>query len=66
MITCRDCLQALNPYIDHHPPLACGWDPPALWTPVLGWAMNGKERPPVAGVVLQPPAVPRTSRRLRH
>jgi hypothetical protein len=55
-----------NPYINHHPPLAYGWDTPALWTPVLGWAMKGKERPPVDGVVLQPPPTTRTSRRGRR
>lgn len=33
-----------NPYLDRHPPLGDGWEPPALWTPVLGWALKGRTR----------------------
>lgn len=33
-----------NLYIKRHPPLACGWDPPALWTPCVGSNASGKER----------------------
>lgn len=57
-----------NPYINRHPPLACGWDIPALWTPTLGVAAKGKERPPVAdGVVIPPPELPpRRPRRFRR
>ena len=56
-----------NPYINHHPPLAALWDAPALWTPVVGWAMKGKERPAIEGVVLPPPpAAVRPSRRARR
>jgi hypothetical protein len=34
-----------NVYIDRHPPLAGGWDPPRLWTPVPGSTLAGKDRP---------------------
>ncbi len=33
-----------NLYIDRHPPLAGGWEPPALWTPTLGVALKGRTR----------------------
>ena len=50
--------RALNPYINRHPPLAGGWEVPALWTPILGIAAKGKERPaPADGVVLMPPVL---------
>jgi hypothetical protein len=59
--------RALNPYINRHPPLACGWDIPALWTPILGVAAKGKERPPAAdGVVIPPPELPPRPRRFRR
>jgi hypothetical protein len=58
--------RSLNPYINRHPPLAAGWDAPALWTPVLGVAAKGKDRGPVAGVVLPPPDVPQRTRRFRR
>ena len=48
----------LNPFVNRHPPLADGWEVPALWTPVLGTAMKGKERPPTDGVVVAPPPPP--------
>ncbi|MDB5308162.1 MAG: hypothetical protein JWO38_2364 [Gemmataceae bacterium] len=51
-----------NPYINRHPPLAAGWDEPALWTPVVGLASKGKERPPIEGVVIPPPEVPSQGR----
>jgi hypothetical protein len=34
-----------NPYIDRHPPLLGGWEPPAQWTPVPGWSIKGKYVP---------------------
>jgi hypothetical protein len=34
-----------NIYINMHPPLAGAWEAPSLWTPVVGWAAKGKERP---------------------
>ncbi len=34
-----------NLYIDRHPPLAEGWEPPKLWTPLLGSTLTGKARP---------------------
>ena len=34
-----------NLYIDRHPPLANGWSPPQLWTPIPGTALRGKSRP---------------------
>jgi hypothetical protein len=34
-----------NPYLDRHPPLAGGWGVPSQWTPVVGWAVKGKEVP---------------------
>lgn len=55
--------RALNPYVNRHPPLAGGWDPPALWTPVVGVAAKGKDRRPVAGVVIPPPDIPDRPRR---
>ncbi|MBX9585121.1 MAG: hypothetical protein K2X87_32850 [Gemmataceae bacterium] len=59
--------RALNPYVNRHPPLAGGWDPPALWTPILGVAARGRDRPPVAGVVVPPPPEPPTRpRRFRR
>jgi hypothetical protein len=59
--------RSLNPYINRHPPLAAKWDEPALWTPVLGVAAKGKERPPVAdGAVILPPELPPRPRRLRR
>jgi hypothetical protein len=58
--------RALNPYVNRHPPLAGGWDPPALWTPVLGVAARGRDRPPVAGVVVPPPDIPARQRRFRR
>lgn len=59
--------RALNPYINRHPPLAGGWEAPALWTPVLGVASKGKERPPIAdGVVILPPETPVRPRRFRR
>ncbi|MBA2225746.1 MAG: hypothetical protein WHU94_07740 [Thermogemmata sp.] len=33
-----------NRYLDRHPPLGEDWEPPALWTPVLGWALKGRTR----------------------
>jgi hypothetical protein len=33
-----------NLYISKHPPLACGWEKPALWTPCVGSTASGKER----------------------
>lgn len=33
-----------NLYIRKHPPLACGWEVPALWTPCVGSTASGKER----------------------
>lgn len=57
--------RALNPYVNRHPPLAAGWDAPALWTPLVGVAARGKDRPPVAGVVVPPPDVPAPPARRR-
>ncbi len=37
-----------NLYIKQHPPLACGWEPPALWTACVGDTAKGKERNPNA------------------
>jgi hypothetical protein len=37
--------ESRNPYLNRHPPLAGGWCPPALWTPLVGVAAKGKERP---------------------
>jgi hypothetical protein len=34
-----------NRFINRHPPLADGWDPPQLWTPLPGTALKGKSRP---------------------
>ena len=34
-----------NPYINRHPPLLDGWAPPAQWTPVVGWSVEGKNVP---------------------
>ncbi|CAN5516238.1 hypothetical protein BH11PLA2_BH11PLA2_09410 [soil metagenome] len=35
-----------NPYIDRHPPLACGgWSGPQLWTAIAGTALLGSSRP---------------------
>lgn len=34
-----------NRFIDRHPPLAGGWSPPQLWTPLPGVAVRGKTRP---------------------
>ena len=34
-----------NPFIDRHPPLLAGWEPPAQWTPVVGWSVKGKDVP---------------------
>jgi hypothetical protein len=59
--------RSLNPYINRHPPLAWGWDPPALWTPIVGVAMKGKERPQLdEGIVLPPPEMPQRRRLLRR
>ena len=55
--------RALNPHVNRHPPLAAGWDPPALWTPTVGVAARGKDRPPTPGVVVPPPDVPERARR---
>lgn len=38
---------SVNLYVHLHPPLIDGWEAPALWTPLLGWAAKGKDRPPV-------------------
>ena len=55
-----------NPYLDRHPPLACGWEPPALWTPTVGVAARGRDRgPPPAGAVILPPELPRGTNRFR-
>lgn len=45
-----------NLYVNRHPPLAGGWEVPALWTPVVGWTAKGKDRPPVGEPVT--PEVP--------
>jgi hypothetical protein len=55
---------SINPFVNRHPPLAAGWDIPALWTPVLGCAAKGKERPALDGVVVPPP--PPAPRRFRR
>lgn len=34
-----------NHYIDQHPPLAGGWGVPQLWTPLVGYALLGRNRP---------------------
>ena len=34
-----------NVYLDRHPPLAGGWGPPQLWTPLVGSTRAGKDRP---------------------
>ncbi len=41
--------RARNPYIDRHPPLLEGWEPPAQWTPLAGWSVKGRfvPRPPL-------------------
>jgi hypothetical protein len=56
---------SLNPFVNRHPPLAEGWDIPALWTPVPGWTAKGKERPAIDGVMIEPPPLtkPRRFRR---
>ena len=58
--------RSLNPYVHRHPPLAAGWDEPALWTPVIGVAMKGKERPAIEGIVIPPPELPPRRRLLRR
>ncbi len=58
--------RSLNPFINRHPPLAAGWEAPALWTPVVGVAMKGKERPPIEGVVIPPPEFPQRRRLFRR
>ncbi len=58
--------RSLNPYLNRHPPLGDGWDPPALWTPVVGLALKGKDRPPLDGVVIPPPDLPPKKRRFRR
>lgn len=34
-----------NRYIDRHPPLAGGWGAPQLWTPLVGYALQGNKCP---------------------
>jgi hypothetical protein len=34
-----------NLYVDHHPPIAAGWKPPALWTALEGSTLTGSMRP---------------------
>lgn len=59
--------RSINPYVNRHPPLAGRWEEPALWTPVVGIAAKGKDRPPIeGGVVLPPPEEPAKRRRLRR
>lgn len=58
---------SLNPFLNRHPPLRDGWDVPALWTPVVGWASKGKDRPAIQGVVIEPPPpLPERQRRFRR
>ncbi len=37
--------ESRNIYINRHPPLAGGWAPPSLWTPLVGSTALGKDRP---------------------
>lgn len=37
--------ESRNHYLDRHPPLAGGWGAPSLWTPLVGVAAKGSERP---------------------
>jgi hypothetical protein len=55
-----------NLFIHLHPPLAAGWEAPALWTPTPGVAEPGKARAPVDGVVVMPPQIPASTRRFRR
>ncbi len=55
--------RSINLYINHHPPLAGGWDPPALWTPEIGSTAQGKDRPPVGVYTPPPPLAPGTAAR---
>jgi hypothetical protein len=51
---------SINLYLHLHPPLAGGWEVPSLWTPLLGWAAKGKERPQVGvPVTVELPPSPR-------
>jgi len=43
-----------NRYLDRHPPLGDDWAPPALWTPVLGWALKGRTRAALAASGIVP------------
>lgn len=43
-----------NRYLDRHPPLGDDWEPPALWTPELGWALKGRTRAALAALGIVP------------
>jgi hypothetical protein len=43
-----------NRYLDRHPALGDDWAPPALWTPVLGWALKGRTRAALAATGIVP------------